>query len=376
MGQVEGRTPTPASFPLAVFTKGKSVMNSKERIIRTLRGQAADGVPVAPHWWGVYKLELAGLGTTFEETDALALQGEALAQVDMQFFERFRPDWFHLGVGGGGLRLPSRLRSAEFQAACVRLRQCRSRAEMDDYLSFVRLTEAEIQASGAYAHVPLIVERYGGEVFIALNEPDPVSDLLDPHGDLGFERGLIALAEHPAFVRELLYRLYEIKLDWMRTLAATGCHGYIGSATFVSADIISPKMYREIVFPAQEMFYAEVRKLGMEPILYFLGDINPLIPQINRLDISALLVEESKKAFTLDVVKIRQQLRSDITLFGNVDSVYPLLHGNRNQVVEETRQQKQAAAWGPFVVANGSPLAFGTPPENVEAMIHTARAGG
>ena len=200
-----------------------------------------------------------------------------------------------------------------------------------------------------------------------------MSDLLDPHGDLGFETGLIALAEHPAFVRELLFRLYALKLDWMRALAATGCHGYIGSATFVSADLISPKMYREIVFPAQEMFYAGVRKLGMEPILYFLGDINPLLPDINRLDLSALLVEESKKAFKLDVVDIRQRLRPEVTLFGNVDSVFTLLHGDRNKVMEETRRQLAATAWGSFVLANGSPLAFGTPSENVEAMINTAR---
>jgi uroporphyrinogen-III decarboxylase len=350
-------------------------VNSKDRMLRALRGQPTDCTPVAPHWWGVYKLEVAGLGTTFEETDALALEGEALARVDRLFYERFRPDWFHLGTGASGRNLPARLRSAECQAAKAQMRQCGSRADMEDYLSFLRVTPQEIEASGVYAHVPLVVNRYGDEAFIALNEGEPVSDLLDPHGDMGFEPGLIALAEHPAYMRELLYRLYEIKLDWMRGLAATGCHSYIGSATFVSVDVISPKMYREIVFPAQEMFYAGVRKLGMEPILYFLGDINPLIPDINRLDISALLVEESKKAFRLDVVKIRKQLRPEVALFGNVDSVYTLLHGDRKRVIEETRQQLEASAWGTFVVANGSPLAFGTPTDNVEAMIETARAG-
>ncbi|NLF18917.1 MAG: hypothetical protein GX595_16930 [Lentisphaerae bacterium] len=40
------------------------------------------------------------------------------------------------------------------------------------------------------------------------------------------------------------------------------------------------------------------------------------------------------------------------------------------------RQQLEAAAYGPFVVANGSPLAPGTPPENVQAMIDATRQYG
>jgi hypothetical protein len=107
-------------------------MNSKERMLRTLHGLSTDTVPVAPHWWGVYKLEQAGLGATFEETEALALEGEALARVDMQFYERFRPDWFHLGAGGNGRYLPARLRSAEFRAARAEMRRCGSRAALDD----------------------------------------------------------------------------------------------------------------------------------------------------------------------------------------------------------------------------------------------------
>jgi uroporphyrinogen-III decarboxylase len=86
------------------------------------------------------------------------------------------------------------------------------------------------------------------------------------------------------------------------------------------------------------------------------------------------MVEESKKAFTLDVVEIRHRLAPEIVLFGNVDSVSTLLHGDRAAVVEATRRQMEAARYGPFVVANGSPLCFGTPPENVEAMIETAHS--
>ena len=113
--------------------------------------------------------------------------------------------------------------------------------------------------------------------------------------------------------------------------------------------------------------------MGLDPIIYFCGDILPILPLINTLDVTALLIEESKKNFILDPVHIRRQLADHITLFGNLDSVGVLRFGSVADVESETRAQIRAARYGRFVVANGSPIAPGTPKENVEAMIRVAR---
>lgn len=175
--------------------------------------------------------------------------------------------------------------------------------------------------------------------------------------------------EKPDLMERLIFGLYERKLDWMRVLAKTGCHAYIGSETYSSADIISPEVYKRIIFPAQIFFYEKIRTLGMEPIVYFCGDINPLITYINELDVTALLIEERKKNFTLDVKEIRKKLASRITLFGNLDSVHTLLFGSAEDVKRETLRQLESARLGRFVMANGSPIAPGTPKENIETMI-------
>jgi len=255
--------------------------------------------------------------------------------IEELFFETYRPDWIHLG-------------------------RCPATSDSD--------------FSAILAHVPLITNKFGDDVFIAFNDGNPICDILDPHGPLGFENGLIKMLEDPDAFAENLYELYDKKLGMIKSLYNHGCHAYIGSETYCSGDIISPEMYKNIVLPAQKNFYSKVRAIGLIPIIYFLGDILPLIPYINSLDVSGLMIEESKKNFTLDLVEIRQKLNPDITLFGNVDSVSCLFQGSVNDVKLSAKSQLRASDFGRFIMINGSPLAIDTPPENIKTMIDFSRS--
>jgi uroporphyrinogen-III decarboxylase len=108
-------------------------------------------------------------------------------------------------------------------------------------------------------------------------------------------------------------------------------------------------------------------------VTYFLGDVNPLLPDIAEMGVMGLMVEESKKAFTLDVIEIRKRLDERVALFGNVDSIHHLLHGTPQAAAAESRRQCKAADYGPFVLMNGSPLCYDTPAENIHAMLNSAR---
>jgi len=339
-------------------------MNSKERMIRTFRGEDTGRVPIAPHSWGEYKHQL------FQQT--LDQDVPEYPCADILFYEFVHPDWFHLGSGPWKCD-PHENRTRDKDRLLAEVRKLESAKAIDEYIEITTYSTDEMKATGTYDHVSCILSRYGEEVFIAINEGNPVCGIFDPNGIIRFEEGLVALVEKPALMARLAFGLYEQRLEWIRILAEYGCHGYVGSETYVGADLISPKVYRDILFPAQEYFYRKVRQLGMEPIIYFCGDINPLIPYINELDVSAMLIEESKKSFYLDVVEIRKRLATHITLFGNLDSVHTLCLGTPEDVRSETRKQLKAASYGRFVMANGSPIAPDTPKENIEMMIETTR---
>lgn len=348
-------------------------MNSNELMIKTLSGERTGGIPVAPHWWGMYKYQLAGMADDYDAFRQPA-SGEVmdLSDVDTLFYETFKPDWFHLG--GGPCRICSdnyRLKKIEELKEEVRLLE--SKAIIDEFVDLSRESADTIRESGTYDHVKKISGKYGDDVFIALNEGNPIGSILDPGGLIGFENGLIALVEKPEMMEHLVFRQYDAMLERIKVLKEFGCHGYIGSEIYCSPDLISPQTYKDIIYPAQKYFYEKVKEIGVIPIVYFLGDVNPLIKYINELGVSALMVEESKKTFILDVVEIRKKLREDITLFGNLDSVYTLLYGTKFDVVRETRAQLEASKYGRFIMSNGCPIAFNTPVENIRAMIETTR---
>lgn len=344
-------------------------MSGRTLMHRTLEGQQKEQIPVTPHWWGLYKFQMGHLISGYEEErKAWDLRGEDLAKYDMEFYEEFKPDMFHLTTGKHKKgNIGDR---KEYQELKRKLRELDHPDDVDHLIDYIYESEKDVIESGVFDHVKILSERYESS-FIALNEGNPICRVLDEY--LGFEDGLVGMLENPELVGYLLYRLYDILLPRMRALKQMGVDAYIGSETYCTPDIISPAMYRDLVFPAQRHFYTELEKMGLLPITYFLGDVNPMIEDINRLGIKGLMVEESKKGFELNVTELRKQLNPEITLFGNLDSVYILQKGNIREVQEETRKQLKAAEYGSFVMANGCPISFGTPKENIHAMMETVR---
>ncbi len=75
-------------------------MNSKERILRVINDKESDSIPVTPHWWGLYKFQHAGIISGYDEEEkAWSLYGKELAEIDIKFYEDFKPDMFHLTQG-------------------------------------------------------------------------------------------------------------------------------------------------------------------------------------------------------------------------------------------------------------------------------------
>ncbi|MHB1454267.1 MAG: uroporphyrinogen decarboxylase family protein [Saccharofermentanales bacterium] len=349
-------------------------MTGRERMLRTFAGKPCDGIPVTPHWWGLYKFAHAGLIAGYEDEGlAWSLPAQALADVDTHFYQDFRPDMLHLTTGPARI-FPTAHEEAEFHRLFQAVAGLESYAVIDEYVKAAYPDQETVIRSGVFDHIPILATRHGGEALLMLNEGNPVSWILDPHGCVGFENGMIALIEKPDKMEYLLHRCYEALLPRMAALKHMDGDGYIGSETYCSADLISPDLYRQIIFEPQRRFYTALHGMGLAAVSYFLGDVNPLLPDLARLGLDGLMIEESKKSFDLDIARIYQRLEGAVTLFGNLDSVYVLQTGTRDEVIAETGRQLNACSKGRFIMANGCPVSFSTLPGNIRAMIGTTRA--
>jgi hypothetical protein len=367
-------------------------VNGKQRILKALEGGKADIVPTFPHWWGVYKLQLVGLDPRYFPT----LGGERLAEIDANFYETFKPDLIHLGAGasrdtrrrqvvaeGEELYLfdpESGRRNRLLPDWTIERPQPRrtklaleSRAEIDEWVGRYYPDRESILASGTYDHAVEILKRYGDEAFVAMNIGSPVTNIFGPNGPIGYEQALVSLYEKPHLMRYLIERCYDRYLEEAKALAAIGCHGLIVSEAYVAADTIAPAMFDEFVYETYKHFHERVAALGVVPFMYFMGNINPLLPRLANVGIKCLMIEEPKKGFDLDPVAIKERLGDSVCLVGNVDSVEVMWRGTPADVERAVQAQLPAARNGGFIMSTGSPLTIDTPIENVRAFMRAAR---
>jgi hypothetical protein len=389
-------------------------LSARNRIERALNLEKVSGNVVTLEWWGMYKYEFSGL----DYRRAMFNDGKSLASVYENFYEYFKPDWLHLHIGTPkyfedaelmeegderfiifsdkylDLKGQDKYFSVESNARKEKIidipdyifksKKNRPRVDLsnknkiDEYIKrFVWMDHELIIKLGYTDHVKEIAGRFNDEVFINVHIPSQLCEIIDPFtGYVGFEEGLIAFYDYPEGIKYLIEKCYEAHLEWVKAYKLAGAHGFTISEDNMAADSISPDIYRKFLKPIHFDFFNEVKKIGLFPLLCFWGDINPLLEDLKEVGIKGLLIDESRKNFSLDVVEMIKILGENVCLFGNLDSVNILLLGKIEDIRRELDRQCLARNYGNFIFQNGSPLTPGTSKENIMEFVNYSRRVG
>jgi len=350
-------------------------VNSKERMIKALKGESTDVLPVGLHAWGLYKFQLAGVINGYDEEDkAWSSGGEELADIESNFYQTFKPDFFHLSEGPC-VYPKDKMRHPKYKELMEELRRLESKNVIDTFVKECYPDPEEYSKEQRFDHVRILSQKYGDEVFIALHNAAPVNDVFDDKGFLGgFQEAMIASLEKRDMMAYLLYKSYHKQLDYHRALVKYGAHAHITTEAYLSSDLVSPLLYESLLFEAQKNYSRGIKEIGLIPVMCFWGNINPLLKYFKQLDIDGIMVEESRKGYILNAAEIKRELDDKITVFGNISGETTLLHGTIYEVEQETEKQiEELDNKKRFVMCTGAPIAFNTPKENLIAMINTAR---
>ena len=274
-----------------------------------------------------------------------------------------------------GERLPLLLSGEETKTLEVRKRNERlqqvSRSEHQIRENLTELIAEWNDSRGDLRIVELLVNKIGNQFFIYTGASAPYTWIEDT---LGFEGMMFALLESPSLVNTIMEGWLDATLKYAQAFKDSGGHGVRIEECLASADIISQAMYEKYAYPFEMRLFSELRRMGLKSILYFCGDVIPRIPSIRQLPIDALMVEESKKNFSIDISKIRTGIGPDICLLGNVDSFGMVQKGTENELAYEiARQYQVAGATGAFIHGVGSPLPLDLDPSRVDLFIRSAR---
>jgi Uroporphyrinogen decarboxylase (URO-D) len=190
----------------------------------------------------------------------------------------------------------------------------------------------------------------------------------------GFQTLMFALTERPEQIHAILERALPqpmARLLGERRLGVSLMHV---EECLASADIISPQMYREFVFPYTKAALAFWEGLGYRTMLYFSGNLMPFLKDLRELPFTAICFEENRKSYGIDLAEVRRVIGPDKVLFGNMDASF-VEQASDDEVRAEARRQIDVAGSRNFILSVGSPFTPGTTLERVRLVTGATRNG-
>jgi hypothetical protein len=213
------------------------------------------------------------------------------------------------------------------------------------------MTDVDLAASGRFSTVRHFTTSYP-DVHFSFQTGSPMVSALGACG--GFEEGLTLLASDPELFRRLLERCADAQIEHMAPGREAGAHSTWFTSYYTGADTISPKIYADIVFPAEYRVCRAAKEEGLYVLNWFLGDLMPNLDCVMRLPIDALVLEQGRKTYEIDPVRIRHRVGPAFCLFGfGLENDYCTF--NRDRLTGEIGRQIQGAGRDGAFVA-GTPI--------------------
>jgi uroporphyrinogen decarboxylase len=165
----------------------------------------------------------------------------------------------------------------------------------------------------------------------------------------------------------LLDRINGFLVALGKALIANGANVLFVPDPTASTDLISPRMFRDLVLPRLRSL---VEGFPVPCILHICGNTSMILEPMAQTGFRVLSLDQC-----MDLSDARKRV-SHVALGGNVDPIKSLLMGSSEQVAENTRNCLRTAGTSRFVLMSGCGVPPQTPLANVKAMVATAMEYG
>jgi uroporphyrinogen-III decarboxylase len=137
-----------------------------------------------------------------------------------------------------------------------------------------------------------------------------------------------------------------------------------------SASFISPKMFERFVLPNLKQMVDSFLESGVISILHCDGNWTPMLPYLRELPHASCVIELDGMT---DIYKAKKILGDRLCLKGDVPATL-LAQGEPDQVTEYCHNLiREIGSDGGFILSSGCEVPLDAKPENVAALIRSAR---
>ncbi len=164
---------------------------------------------------------------------------------------------------------------------------------------------------------------------------------------LGSEELLVSMAQNPEWVKEMFDRAADLTLEIAEEILGRGYDFdgafYFDDMGYRNASLFSPKMFKEMNFPAHKRVYDFFRERKKPVILHSCGCVKELIPYLIEAGLTCLQPLEVKAG--MDLIELKGKYGDRLAFMGGID-VRKMADPNPSVIEEEIKTKIGCAKKG------------------------------
>ena len=218
----------------------------------------------------------------------------------------------------------------------------------------------------------LISEKIGDDAFL-LAEADQGPFSLATQ-IVGIEELLMAVMDpdKEELVRRLLAYTTEQVIVYGRALIDAGAHLTGMGESIAGPDVCSPQIYRRFALPYERQVIDTLAAEGKRMSLHICGDTSRIVSDMVESGSPLLAID-----YKTDGAVTKRAIRGKTAVIGTIDPSGVMTLGSVDDVRNAVRSDiKILGEGGGFILAPGCALPYTAPPENISAMVETAKSIG
>lgn len=215
--------------------------------------------------------------------------------------------------------------------------------------------------------VQRLKEMIGDHVFImGRADAGPFSLLSLLRGTQNFMIDL--LEEEPEVIHHALEWATEAHVRFARAQLAVGSNATSMGDSYASAELVSAKMYREFAYPYEKKVVERLKDLNLPYAIHICGNASDIIQDMGNTGAQILEID-----WKTDMGLARRSVPENVVLMGNIDPSDPMCMGTPEKVKSQIQEMIAKTKGKNIIISSGCALGANTKPENMEAMVESAK---
>ena len=198
-----------------------------------------------------------------------------------------------------------------------------------------------------------------------------------PRDLLGFENCLMDFIIEPELVSMIMEMSVEYSLKVAKNMKSMGITiiGCLDDIADAKGPFMGPELYRLQVLPYFKKFIKDCHALGLKVIKHSDGNLNPILDDLIDSGIDGL--DPIDPMGMMDIKSIKQKYGNKIVLKGNIDCVWTLVSGTKEQVERDViKCLEEGMPNGCFIISSSNSIHKSVNPENYAHMLYCIRKYG